>query len=173
MLFPVYEFRPHPSVFRSPPRRYAEGRWIEDDGEYDVCFIGSGLGENYSLFVQLPHHRNIVCSWLSGHWSMDVTGHPGGNPWHRSLKDGETSWGEPWGRERHLNDIAGREGMSKVCSEWRCANGRHVEFYAEDKHIAAGLVRNRETKEVFRFPENLKCIYCGVAAPIRCEAVAA
>jgi hypothetical protein len=169
MLWPVFEFRPLPDFFKAGARRYAEGKWIEDDGEYDVCFIGNVGWENYSLYVSLPYQKNIVCSWLSGHWTGSVAEHPRQNPWHYALRDGETEWGGGWERDRHPNSLAGRRGMDEVCGQIRCANGRHVEMHANDKHIAAGLLRNRETKETFRFPQGLKCMYCEQDAPIACS----
>lgn len=173
MLWPVFEFRPLPHFFREKPLRYADGAWLPDDGEYDIAFTGTGLGENVCLYVSLPYQRNIVCSWLTGHWTSRCAEHPrDGNPWHYALRSGTSDWGGDWGRDRHPNTLAGDRGMSFVSSRRGCANGRRVEFHADDPHIAAGLVRNRETKEVFRFPDNIACMYCGRAAPIKCEAAA-
>lgn len=173
MIFPVYEFRPLPNMFTRPPLRYAEGKWIEDDGEYDICFIGSWHRDNHSLYFSPSYQKNIVCSWLTGHWSQPVYEHPGDNAWHYALREGETQWGGNWGRDRHPNTLAGDAGMSKASSLYGCANGRHVETKANDRHIAAGLVRDRETKEVFRFPAGLRCMYCDASAPIECTALEA
>lgn len=172
MIWPVYEFRPLPGFFKMPPRRYAEGKWIEDDGEYDICFIGTWGRENWSLYFEPPNHKNIICSWLTGHWTSSVQEHPRANPWHYALRDGQTEWGDTWGRDKHPNVRAGDAGMNKVCAEFRSASGRHIEMKPSDKHIAAGLLRNRETKEVFRFPDRLTCMYCGVEAPIKCDVAA-
>lgn len=169
-IWPVYEFRPSLDSFRGKILRYAEGSWIPDDGEYDTAFVGIEASENICLYVSLPYQRNIICSWLTGHWTSQVEEHPrDGNPWHYALRHGTSDWGGDWGRDRHENTRAGDHGMSFVASKKGCANGRHVEFHANDPHIAAGFVRDRETKEVFRFPQNMTCMYCGGLAPIRCE----
>lgn len=162
MIWPVFEFRPLPGLLKGDIRRYAEGKWLDDDGEYDVCFINHSI----SLYFEPPYQRNIICSWLTGHWSLDVADHAGGNPWHYALREGATDWGGDWGRNSHPNYKAGSAGMNEICRLHSCANGRHVEMKATDKHIAAGLLRNRETKEVFRFPHGLTCMYCGSAAPV-------
>lgn len=161
---PVYEFRPLPDIFKtawSPVRRYADGKWLEDDGEYDIAFIGRTPAP-VCLYVDYSYQKNILAGWTSGHWSAFEKGHPRGNAWHYALRDGETEWGGDWGRERHENSRAGRSGMDKMCSEHRCSNGWHVELSnPDDRHILAGLVRDRETKELFTFPSRLVCMYCG------------
>lgn len=178
MTRPVFEFRPLPGFFRGEFRRFAEGKWLPDDGEYDLAFIGDASSDHGSsfpccLYVQLSGHDNIACSWLSTHWSRDVVGHPGGNPWHRTMRDGSKDWGS-FAADYYTspNRRAGDAGMSKMSSERRCSNGRHVEFYAKDEHIAAGLLRDRATKEIFKWPENMTCSYCGQAAPATFKAEA-
>lgn len=162
---PVYEFRPLPGMFNTawgPVRRYADGQWLPDDGEYDIAFIGLSPAP-ICLYVEHSHQKNIVASWTTGHWSGFEKAHPRGNAWHYALRDGETEWGGDWGRERHENYRAGRAGMDKICGEQRCANGRHIELnMPNDPHIVAGLVRDRETKELFTFLQRLMCMYCGV-----------
>lgn len=158
---PVYEFRPLDGIFKSTVRRYADGKWLEDDGEYDIAFIGQCWAP-VCLHVEHGYQRNIISGWLDGHWSSIEHRHPGGNAWHYALRDGEVEWGGDWGREHHPNYIAGRKGMDKMAGEHGCANGRHVEITRpDDPHILAGLVRNRETKEVFALPQRLVCMYCG------------
>lgn len=156
-LWPVFEFRPLPNFARFGFLRYAEGRWIEDDGEHDLAFLTS----NTCLYVSLPYGKNTLWSWTTGHWSSYEVGHPRGNAWHYSLRDGAKTWGEKWDRDRHPNELAGRSGMSFASAKHRCANGRHINLYLDDPHILAGLVRNRETKETLRAPEAPVCMYCG------------
>ncbi len=171
LIWPVFEFRPLPNSFRGEVHRFAGGEWIPDDGEYDLAFAAVGWAENTCLYVSLPYQRNIICSWLTGHWTSHVAEHPhDGNPWHYALRDGAHKWGGDWGRDRHPNTLAGDRGMSFVSSKRGCANGRHVEFRADDRHIAAGLLRDRETKEIFSFPDNMQCMYCKREAPVEVPA---
>lgn len=167
----IYEFRPTPSYFNGGFRRFADGRWIEDDGEYDLAFIGNS-GAPICLYFQPNYRANIICSWLSTHWSAKVARHPNGNAWHYATRDGTPDWGATADHEyfNGANRLAGDSGMSKLCGEFSCANGRHVEFKANDKHIAAGLLREKESKLVFRWPHDLKCCYCGDPVQFAAEA---
>ena len=171
MIWPVYEFRPLANSFNRGwgVRRYAEGKWVDDDGEHDLAFISGVI----CLYFTPPYQRNIICSWLSTHWTGHIDTHPRGNPWHYALRKGATGWGGGWQRDSHPNERAGRSGMDKVCGERRTANGRHVEFHADDPIIAAGLLRERDTKKIFIWPDNLTCMYCGSTAPTRRAADAA
>ena len=157
---PVFEFRPLPGFFSGPFLRYAAGKWIEDDGEYDLAFA-SITGAPICLYVEHGYRKNIISSWLDGDWRAIEPRHPRGNAWHYALADGESEWGEGQDWSRHENYRGGREGMNYLCSKHGCANGRAVDLAAaDDPHVAAGLVRDRETKEVFKHPEG-RCMYCG------------
>lgn len=177
LLHPVYEFRPLPEAFPTRCRgnevfRYADGQWLPDDGEYDIAFVSGP----FCLMVELPYQRNIIWSWLTGHWQANEPRHPRGNPWHYMLREGEAEWGGNWGRDNHPNRRAGDVGMSRQCGIHGCSNGLHVSFKLNDKHIAAGLVRDRETKQVLTFPAVPCCMYCGDDASkawFRCEALPA
>lgn len=162
-LWPVFEFRPHADYIGSILLRYAEGKWIPDDGEWDIAFVSYGMGAPYGLGVYLPYQRNIIWSGLTSHWRGEDRDHPCGNPWHYMLREGETEWGGAWDRDRHPNERAQREAMNKCCSMNGCANGRGPNFEAGDKHILAGLVRDRESKRVVTPPEKLTCMFCGDA----------
>jgi hypothetical protein len=170
MTPPVYEFRPLPGFFRDDEvRRYANGEWIPDDGEYDLAFIG-WAGAAVCLYFDHPYSDNLACSWLTTHWSERVRKHPDGNPWHRATVDGRKSLGKRdiLAHDNHPNARAGSSGMRACCKFIGngCANGRHIELNADDEHIASGLVRNAETKEVLVWPADLKCVYCGAVPPI-------
>jgi hypothetical protein len=161
-VWPVLEFRPVPGFFVGNVRRYADGNWLADDGEYDLAFIGFAVG-GYpcSLYVSLPYQRNILAKWYSRHWAVDEPRHEDGNAWHYHLRRGKRSWGGDWGRSNHPNTRAGDAGMNKICSEAGCANGRHVEPHdIFDKHTAAGLVRERQSGLILGPPEKLRCMYC-------------
>ena len=162
--FPVVEFRPLPNSIVGEVRRYANGKWVADDGEYDLAFISSSFAEAMGfpicLMFEHSHQRNIVTKWFDGSWRAREPRHPNGNPWHYVLREGETKWGGEWGHESHPNYIAGRSGMNKLSSEFRCANGKHISMDIGDQHVAAGLVRDRETGLVLTIPHG-PCMYCG------------
>lgn len=161
-LWPVYEFRPLPQHSGAMVLRYAGGEWLPDDGEWDIAFVSYMGCAPYGLGVNLPYQRNIVWSGLTTHWRGHQARHPrGGNPWHYMLRAGQTEWGGDWGRDAHLNTRAYEAAMNKCCSLNRCANGRGPEFKLGDPYVAAGFLRDRETKEVVKFPEPPHCMYCG------------
>lgn len=160
-LSAVWEFRPADMAICGPTRRFAEGRWIEDDGEYDLAFI-SGSGTPICLYIDLPYRRNIIGAWLTTDWRSKLLSHPHGNPWHYSLRDKATDWGGYWARDVHPNHLAGKAGMDVLCSEQSCANGRHVELTSPaDRHVAEGLVRRRDSKEIY-VPGPMECHLCGL-----------
>ncbi|MCK4795425.1 MAG: hypothetical protein KAV87_67470, partial [Desulfobacteraceae bacterium] len=80
---------------------------------------------------------------------------------HYMYVKGKKQLGRSWDKDKHPNEIAGRSGMNFMAKKHSCSNGRSVNFNPTDKHILAGLVRNRETKEIIKPPEIFDCIYCG------------
>ncbi len=159
-MWPVYEIRPPDKYFLGDVFRYAGGQWIPDDGEWDLAFAG-GAGAPICLYVDLPYQENIVWSWLTGSWRGEELRHPRANPWHYMLREGACEWGGDWGKERHANTIAGREGMRWLSSRQGCANGRLAEFHNGNHIIRARCMRDKKTKEIFTEPEQLICMYCG------------
>ncbi len=169
----TFELRPPEGFFRGEVRRYADGEWLPDDGEWDVAFIGmanaaeDGTGNAFTypccLMYEPPYYKNITWRWLTTHWGSHIEGHPQGNPWHYSLRPGATEWGESIPHGSHPNYIAGREGMSKMSAEHSCSNGRHAEFRAGNDIIEAGLLRRVSDKAVVVVPDEPECMYCGQA----------
>lgn len=160
-MWPVYEFRLLPGALKGPVRRYAEGKWLEDDGEtYDLAFI-SGWGAPICKMIDPPYQRNIVWGWCTGGWRSLESRHPRANPWHYALRDGTTEWGGDWGRDQHPNHKAGRAGMQALVSEHRCANGDGIDVTRPGRHLLAGLLRERDTGIVLAPPPRPTCMYCG------------
>lgn len=154
-IFPVYEFRPLPDI--RPLFRYNGGKWTPDDGEYDLAFVAN----NFCLYVEVPYQKNILWNWCKGgDWGARVQEHPNGNAWHYMLRDGAKNWGGDWGRDKHENEIASRSCMTYACDLYGASNGRGVSFELFDPTIAAGLVRERDTKKIVTFPESFQCMYC-------------
>ena len=159
---PVYEFRPLPGSFRlGTLHRYADGQWDVDDGKtHDLAFVVNEPGP--IVFYFEPRHReNILWSWLTTNWYGFQGKHPRGNPWHYNLREGNTRWGDILNIQNHHNMRAGRAGMEHACKLRRCANGRGIQWQLHDATILAGLVRNRETKEILKPPLSPDCMYCG------------
>ncbi len=160
-LFPVYEFRPLPETVRGGNLyRYAEGKWIEDDGEFGLAFA-SLAGAPMAFGIDLPYRPNILWSWTTVHWGSKYRRHPRGNPWHYSLREGRSEMGDGWNRDSHPNTAAMDNAMNWVCGKRGCANGRGPRFQLDDQFIKAGLVREKATKEIVVPPESPICMYCG------------
>lgn len=169
----TYEMRPPEGFFRGDVRRYAGGKWLPDDGEWDMAFIGMANGTEGStgnpftypccLLYEPQYHEDIIWSWLMTPWRADYPAHPRGNPWHYSLRPGATDWGAGANRDRHPNYSASRTGMSKLSDEHRCANGRHADFNRDNAIIKAGCLRRVSDKAIVTIPEAPGCMYCGLA----------
>ena len=161
LLFPVYEFRPLENSGKW--LRWNNGNPIEDDGEYDLAFISNQHGIPIVIYVYLPWKTNLLWSWAkNGRWGAYVDKHPDGNAWHYMTSDGLKTADGWWAdRSKHPNVIAGDLAMNWQSSRKGCSNGEHAEFYINNPFIAAGLLRNAETKEVVKFPEIFDCYYCG------------
>ena len=161
-IFPVYEFRPLDTGRKL--LRYNNGNWIEDDGEYDICFITDDrLDAPFCYYVHIPYKTNLQWSWCkNGNWGGHVAKHPNGNAWHYQSKDGDKNIWDSWdGRDKHQNEKSGRIGMDKLSKKEGCANGRGPKFHIGDPYIISGILREKETKKVVSFPETFNCIYCG------------
>ena len=156
----VYEIRPLPN-FREV-RRYANGKWIEDDGEWDLAFIGLDDFAPVCYMFEPDYQKNIKWSYCEGmNWQAHNPKHPRGNAWHYELIKGQTVWGGDWGRDSHPNYIAGRLGMDENCKRYSCSNARHAEFQIYNPFIKLGLLREEETQRIIKFPEAINCMYCG------------
>lgn len=161
----IVEFRPRPGLFRSNVRRYAEGKWIPDDGEYDVAFVctDAKLGESAGgygacLYFEPSFRKNIRWSWCDGHWSGKDPRHPKGNAWHYMLVPGTSEWGE-WERHRHANELAKESGFGQM-RESGCCNGVAIELKPDDPHIQLGLARIKGSGFVIVPPSKPVCMYC-------------
>ena len=158
--FPVYEFRPLPQNMRGQVYRYAEGKWIEDDGEYDLAFAMPM--DFMAYYVDLPYQTNLKWSWDGGDWRRYESRHPEGNAWHYELKNGGKHFIRWEERDQHPNEIAGRSAMDFVVKKCHCANGHGAQFHIDDPYIKAGLLKEKVTQKVVKFPKTMHCVYCGV-----------
>ena len=155
--WPTYEFRPLPDWVKGVVHRYADGAWIVDDGQYDLAFVMPTDAMFYG--IALPHHRNILWSWITRSWHDSEPLHPRQNAWHYMLREGATDWGDDWSRQSHPNTRALDDARDWLCRTRSCANGHHVEFNPANSIICAGLLRECDTKEPVAPPSSLKCMY--------------
>lgn len=158
----IFEFRPLPKQAEGL-LRYAEGKWINDDGEFDIAFA-SGIkyrGAPYGIYLKMPSHKNLLWSYVyHGQWRDEIEEHPGGNAWHYMTTDGK-EWKGSWKESIHPNVIARKKAVNKCAEIHRYANGTGPEFQINDPYIRAGLVRIKGTEEIVKFPEIFDCCYCG------------
>lgn len=149
----VYEFRPIKPLDKC--LRYNNGRWTPDDGEYDLAFVGY-WGAPMGVYI---HIRGNNIAWKMREWDNILINHREGTQWHYMLDGGREV--VDVNKDAHPNEAAGRSAMDKCCEIYRCANGDGPNFCVGDNHIAAGLVRERESKAIVTFPKIFNCMYCG------------
>jgi len=149
----TYIFRPvlRRSEYLNECYRYANGRWIEDDGEFDLAFIGiNKLGVSFAFYVELPYYRNLLWTFREcKEEEHDIE-------WHYMIK-GEKL--EDWWEYDHPNVKAKYEASDEGLRRWGCANGRMVEFMIGDPHIALEVLRTIDG-EVAQFPSHFYCNKC-------------
>ena len=148
--FPVYVMRP---MFL-PLYRYANGKWIEDDGEWDLAFItrNGDTGAWYVEYVDMPYYLGLL-------WKVRYQGQ-----WHYMLDSRYKHWVYWKDRYRHPNIVAGNSGIDYCIKKLKCGavNGTGPEFQLGDKYIRLQLVRYQETGEVVTFPSTFTCSKCGL-----------
>ena len=154
--FPVYEFKMLNKNLVDL-KRYANGEWVSDYGQYDLAFIGVDDGAPMCYYVEIPYYRNIIWAWMES--SKAIKSHPDNSPWHYMITGKNRL--KTRNHDVHPNYIAGRKGMSIMAKRFGCANGRGVDFNINDPFIVKGLLRRYDTKENVTFPKVFKCKDCG------------
>lgn len=158
---PVYQVRPPKSY--ANVIRYAEGQWIEDDGEWDLAFVGKEDGAPMAFGFQPPFRENILWAGCTDkNWGAHIKNHPSGNAWHYMLRPKKKTWGNgDWGSRNHINSRVFDSAMNKCSAMNGCANGRGPELRWHDTYLLEGLLREKETKRVVVLPAEFVCMYCG------------
>lgn len=142
--------------------RYADGRWIPDDGEPDLAFVEGVI----AFGVHLPHSTNIIWQWrdlelsrqfVSPELHRNVTG------WHYQTIN-STRWQDnQWDykeRDEHPNGIAFKSAMDTCCSFHGCANGRGPDLTQMNPWIERGLLMVKSTMQIIKPPDNPVCYLC-------------
>jgi len=143
----VFVFRP--LVPLEDCLRYADGRWISDDGKPDLAFVGYD-GCPTALHVEIPS-SNLLWMWRDKNycWHYMYEGHD-----RRSVKVGN-----------HPNVIAERASMDKCCEIYSVANGSGPAPFSEEnieRWIREGkiwVLRNGKLIP-FKKPKLIECTLC-------------
>lgn len=144
--------------------RYAEGKWIQDDGEPDLAFV-HGV---FAYGVSLPYSTNILWSWRDIDLSRsflpkDLQNFTRG--WHYQTVN-NTHWEDYYwgsfgtGRDKHPNTIAYEDAMHKCSSIHGCANGRGIDLTIDNEWIKRGLLWVQATMQPINAPVNPICFLC-------------
>jgi hypothetical protein len=165
----VYVFRPLHRDFRKPFYRYADGQWIEDDGQtFDLAFYGKA-GDSWpttdrgdggwpkALFIDLPSPTNL--EWSIPDYKL---GGPYHRPWHRQLTLFKAEVFTYSFTDLHPNRVAFRSAMDRCSKEHGCANGRGPSFLIGDQYFALRRVRDQKTGQVIHRPMQFRCANCKV-----------
>jgi hypothetical protein len=154
--------------------RYANGRWIPDDGEYDLAFVIS----NFAYYVALPQYSNLLWTWsdapLAKKWLPEYL-HRYAESWHSMTIDNTPtsddyrrySWEDD---DPHPNRVAGRSAMNKACELHHCANGRSIriddaqydtnQWIHANEYIKRGVLKIQRTMQPVTLPIKLECYLC-------------
>lgn len=142
--------------------RYADGKWIPDDGEPDLAFVYGAIAYG----VSLPHSTNILWSWvdfdLSRSFLPEYLKRYHVKCWHYQTINntdlGDCRWDK--GRNQHPNEVAHRSAMDKCCSIHGVANGRRVDLTIDNEWIKHGLLHVKSTMQPIKPPDNPVCFLC-------------
>ena len=132
--------------------RYAEGRWIPDDGLPDMAFV---YYDDFPAveYVRMPYYTNILWEW-SELVDRKAT-------WHYCTTNNQN-----WGgyrfkeRNRHPNEVASESGMRKCCDLYHCANGRSISLTSDNDYIKLGKLTIQSTGKPVTKPDNRVCFLC-------------
>ena len=129
--------------------RYADGKWVEDDGKPDLAFIGlDAKGIPIAVHVEIPY-KNILWQWRSN------------QVWHCMFDGHVEKWLE--NRDNHPNVIAGEKAMEKCAELYSVANGRPVLIYMMSPWIEKGKLWRIEDDgrlTPVKPPEKIECTLC-------------
>jgi len=147
-MIPVYVFRPNKPYV--PTLRYADGKWLPDNGQPDLAFIDD-RDAPFALYVEIPNYDGILWSWVTKEH---------GWLWHYYVKDSQIGWGNRIPdkiRDQHPNRIACKSAMDYLCKGHGCANGRDSNPHnAED----FGDIWIKDTMEKVLPPRAPICYLC-------------
>lgn len=160
-VFPEYEFKP--LVAADDLLRYDDGKWTPSTNqEYDMAFMIPS--QCLTVGVHLPFYSNERWAWCRDIHER-IEDHPCGYAWHIQLAAGETRKGRSgyaWNRINHPNTIAYMDGIYRIDKLCHQVKELRVQFYIQDTHMQAGMVRERATKKLVIPPRIISCMYCGL-----------
>lgn len=150
LLNETFIFRPLKN--HSGMLRYADGKWIPDDGQPDLAFI------HYDQFpvveyISMPYYTNLLWEW----WELQERK----RVWHYCTTNNQDRADYRFEeRDKHPNEIAGRSGMNKCCDLYHCANGQSIHIDSDNEYInLEKLIIQSNGKPVTK-QENPICFLC-------------
>jgi hypothetical protein len=159
-------FRP---IYKGRMIRYAEGKWIDDDGQPDLAFVSLGDGPPFAFGLSLPSSTNVLWTWRDRELTQKlVTGDLQeyiDYGWHTQTVDNSTDDIDfPYNeRKQHPNQIAHDAAMNKCCELFHIGNGRGPSLTHQDDESPywdSGMMWIQRTMEQLRKPENPVCHLC-------------
>jgi hypothetical protein len=170
----TFIFRPLGIKNSTNTLRYADGKWIPDDGEFDLAFV---IGTQ-AFYVEIPNFTNLLWSWSDGEltkkWLPEYL-HRNFKHWHymtvgnTHLEDEYTRYTFP-DDDKHPNAIAKKSAMDKCCELHNCASGNAIriddgqydinQYTKANEYIKRELLRIKRTGEPIKIPEKLECVLC-------------
>jgi hypothetical protein len=140
--------------------RYADGKWIPDDGEPDLAFVHGVV----AFGVRLPSYTNIIWEWLDLELTRSLIPEylrREVNGWHYMTTNNKAIHDHYWfDKEKHPNEIAHKSAMDKCCEIHSVANGRGPELWLDNEWIKRGLLYVKSTMTKIVAPDNPVCCLC-------------
>jgi len=141
--------------------RYANGKWIPDDGEYDLAFA-HGV---FAHYVSLPDYSNVIWTWRDINLTRSYLPeylHKYAQSHHIYTSDNQPM--RHWDKSQHPNARAGKSAMDKVRAIHHVANGRGAYLCSESPSEIPWLNEKRmlvqSTMKPVLIPENPICYLC-------------
>lgn len=106
----VFEIRPLPDTFTVEVRRYADGKWVPDDGEWDLAFIGYYRSTPICLYFDGADSRTV--GWASSH-PNNVAGRSGMDKMLREAGAANGFHAENWPGNPYLKAGLIRDSVTK------------------------------------------------------------
>ena len=153
LLKETFNFRPY-QYPRKTLLRYAEGKWIPDDGKPDMAFVyRDARGFPIVEYIKLPYYTNILWSW---HEVVD-----GKRIWHCCTTNNDYWYNYHYEeRDEHPNEVAGRSAMNKCSGLYSCANGHGIDIDKDNDYIKQGKLTIVSTGKPVVKPDSPVCFLC-------------
>ncbi|MFA5299850.1 MAG: hypothetical protein WC389_16825 [Lutibacter sp.] len=157
-----------PSDYTHPTHalRYADGKWLPDDGQPDLAFVQGVIYYG----VKIPDYTNRLWEWSDAELTKSFLPkylHKHAGSWHYYTINNTPYDDEQyrWDNSNHPNKIAEELASKKVCELNGCGNGVIADIDREcnfdhPKWISNKMIIIKSTMQPLTKPDNPICYLC-------------